>query len=384
MATCGAVTTSSSPTTADSAWSERAISGAWGHYCVAHARKAVCFPYREPGPDGINRPHRTIDLPFDVASMHTTGRSGACVASAHGRVACWGARNCDPYTQAGCERLPLHELPAAQSGYRSLAWAGEEVCILEPRGVVRCAPRSELRQGMTPGRWLERVPDTRFIELTSGGGFCALADSGDVWCWGEHWGRDFLDPFRVQLLGPATDLVANVDTMCAIVNGAVVCWGRYPDREAAPPPSEELISVEGDEVVPIRLHRVRGLPRAVRLLDAVGGMIAITPDGAAWFWGGGYGGLRDGAFDPAMHALDQHGDRQPKRIVASGVVDGFSVGFRRPCFVLENGHLHCDEAYRGMGLEALATPVCYFDGPETRASVARGERLDPPPSSTCD
>lgn len=384
LATCGAAS-SPTPTTTGALWRGHAISSAWGFQCAAQDRKVVCFPYREPGPTGRERPHRTLDMPFAVVETFATGRAGACAVSADGRVACWGAHFCDPYDEPStCERQPLHELPADQAGYRRLDWSRQEVCVVDISSRVRCAPRDELRDGMTPRRWLERVPGTSFSELVSSGdGFCALSDSGDVWCWGEHWGRDFLEPFRVQLRGTATDLIANgVQTVCAIVNGAVVCWGRYPDREAPsrPPSTGPVVRVESHEVVPIRLHRVRGLPPVVRLMDVVGGMVALTANGAAWFWGSG-SGYRDGDFDPARRALDH--TPEPKRIVSRGVVDGFDVGLRPPCFALENGHLHCNEQYRGMGLEELVDRVCYFDGPESRAARTRGEQLSPPPSSTC-
>lgn len=385
LATCG-TTPASNQTGAETEiathWQDRAISGGWGFHCIAKYRRIVCFPYREPGPDGEDKPYRAFEMPFPVSDLFATGNAGACATSREGRVACWGALFCDPYIDTSCQREPLRE---RSGGYRRFVWTNQEACVLDTAGSVRCAPREGLDAEATPRRWLERVRGVRFVELVASDGVCALSYDGQVWCWGEHWGRDFLDPFRIQLRGPATALVGNINTTCAIVNGSVICWGRYPDREIPPEPSDSpIIRVEAHEIVPIRLHRVRGLPRVVRLMDCLGEMFAFTEDGAAWFWGGGYMGVRDGVYDPAILALDRHGDPQPKRIVARGVVDSFTVGLRRACFVMENGSLHCDELYRGMGLEEIVDRVCYFDGPESRAALERGERLDPPPSSTCD
>lgn len=366
-------------------WQQR-VRGGRGQECIANKRRVLCLASR-----GSTDSPRVFELPFEISRLFGTGEAGSCAISREGEIVCWGRFNCDEHDVDTCfYREQPTALHPTSAGYLATDF-GNEACVIDVARRVRCSDR--LSEDSRPVTWPVRLPIRAVDIVGKHRGLCVLTDSGDVWCWGRHWGREFTSPFRVDIREPIHQLVSTVSTVCGLgVSGAVYCFGQDAAIELPPRSLRQengMVSVSSNERVLIDVHRVEGVPAFVGILPASLSMLGWTEAGAVWMWGEGGGGLRDGKYDPdLLDSPDRNGrdtrSRDPKRLVSSGVIDAFHVGDRGYCFVRRDDTLHCLEHHRNLGLEELVDRVCYFDGPESRAALERGERLNPPPSSTCD
>ena len=99
-----------------------------------------------------------------------------------------------------------------------------DICILFNNGKMKCwgyPPWKPTQDG--PFKPLDVTLNGKVKKIASGRHlFCALMESGDVWCKGKS-----PDAYRVDLPVSAKDLEGEEKHFCAILNsGEVWCWGK--------------------------------------------------------------------------------------------------------------------------------------------------------------
>jgi alpha-tubulin suppressor-like RCC1 family protein len=187
------------------------------------------------------------------------------------------------------------------------------------------------------------------LSVASGMGpssFCAVAEGGDAYCWGDNnWGElgdgmptSSRTPIKVVgLSGPVTQVSVGAAVACALIkDGEVECWGYNQvgqlGRGTAGTPlfsSEPAVVKNLDDVVSLSTGYVTSC--------------AIRRDGTAWCWG---------------YALDYYaaeGATGPYAIPTPTQVPGItdavsvSVGQDTACALLKGGTVACWGGYIGFG-----------------------------------
>jgi len=280
-----------------------------------------------------------------------------CALLASGAVQCWGAGGSG---QLGDGRLAVRRpLPVAVSGLpgpaTAIAVGGSHACALLDGGVWcwgdntrgQVAPEPPLLR-LAPVR-VAGLPEPVSALAAGTANVCALAD-GEVWCWGANeagasgaaveedcrQGRRVrpcrTPPVRVAgLPGPARDLALGARHGCALVEGAVWCWGANdrgqrgdddaaPRSRAGPVPALDRVRVDslaaGAEHTCARAGgEVRcwgggagrptavSLPEAARALAAGGGASCASGGGAVWCWEADGAPVEAFAFESEVGAL---------------------------------------------------------------------------------
>lgn len=111
----------------------------------------------------------------------------------------------------------------------AIACGDENTCVLREDGVVRCwgigaafgAPSTRVLQPTTMP-----LPVAATALAATGGGLCALTADGAVWCVGNALGTGATPPSAISFSGPATDLYAGQELVCATLRtGITECRG---------------------------------------------------------------------------------------------------------------------------------------------------------------
>ncbi len=265
---------------------------------------------------------------------------------------------------------PLPEVGSVESG-------GRHTCVLTALGEVQCWGENgsgQLGDGSTVDR-----PTPLFVQSADGARLtgmqalaagsshtCALTGDGGVLCWGNNSSGQLGDgtttvsalPVAVQIDGAplvgATALAAGRFHTCALVGGAVACWGANffgqlgdgSTTNTAVPVS----AVDGDGAA---LAGVKEL--AVGALHTC--VLRAGLDVACWganFFGQLGDGTTDSA-DVAVDVLDEDGD-------AFDTVRHLTAGGHHTCAALANGRVRCWGANGSGqlgdgGTDASGTPV---------------------------
>ena len=165
---------------------------------------------------------------------------------------------------------------------------GEGFCALLDDGSVSCWGTNEdgqLGRGDDAGKVDSALPARvvglpRIVELDH---TCALDESGGIWCWGTgaHFLNDAVtitsERTPVKLALPAATDVAVGDTVgCAVVDDAVLCWGRNWNGQVRGPAS-------GEDLPPERI----ALPPDAGIRDLVvsTATFVVREDNLVWSWG---------------------------------------------------------------------------------------------------
>lgn len=205
------------------------------------------------------------------------------------------------------------------------------------------------------GTILATIPNAKAFQLFAGmtinqvsassQSTCALVNNGTVYCWGQNSSGQIgdgttvnkLSPVKVTLPGPATEVTAGGDTTCAIVSGALYCWG-------AP-------GFVGNGTVIIQPSPVLVIASGVTQVSANYSHTCAVVNGAAQCWGYNYyGALGDGT---------NVNKSSPVTAIASGVAQ-VSTGQNHACALMTTGELRCwgDDSVGAVGDGAWTiTPV---------------------------
>ncbi len=147
------------------------------------------------------------------------------------------------------------------------------------------------------------APAARTVTAVACGAYftCAIAD-GDVWCFGNNdsaqlgngrQGDGGATPTKVLLPGPATLLSATQFSSCALVQGDIYCWGVNGSGQLGSGSKTPLnVSVPS---------RVVGLQGHVEGVSAGNAHTCAVVDGAVYCWGyGRLGQIGDGTENDAL------------------------------------------------------------------------------------
>jgi alpha-tubulin suppressor-like RCC1 family protein len=242
----------------------------------------------------------------------------------------------------GCSEVEGSSLPSATA--TQIAMGRLFSCALTTEGSVRCWGTG--RDGVLgDGRDLgdssirEQTPAVQVVGLTSGvvmiasgpgsDHACALTDAGTVSCWGaNHFGQlgdGTEDPSSVPVsvlgLAPGTTAISVGEAYsCALIAGAVTCWGDVASGDVFATFTEPTI--------------VPGLESGVAAVSAgAEHLCARMEDGTVRCYGSnsnGEGGTGDNAYNEV--ATEVPG--------LAGVVE-LSAGVKHTCAIVESGAAYC-------------------------------------------
>ena len=159
---------------------------------------------------------RGVALPPDVAMISLSmGRGHACGQHSDGTVSCWtggGVPVSDAY-------LGLTTDPV------SAYWTGEsKTCFLSLEGALQCVGSDRFGSSVPPDGEFTVMDVTASPEGLPGG--CAIADSGEISCWGVA--SDYSVPTDISAVALSIGFLPHADVAhgCAVsAFGEVQCWG---------------------------------------------------------------------------------------------------------------------------------------------------------------
>lgn len=130
-------------------------------------------------------------------------------------------------------------------------------------------------------------PLTGVVAIAAGSRLsCAILGSGDVRCWGEHAALGavadyvFAKPVTVSGLSGATAIAAGYLCACAVVDGAVWCWGNNAYGQLGNGTTD-------DSITPVQ---VIGVADAVSVAIGMFHTCAVRQSGDVACWGGNHQG----------------------------------------------------------------------------------------------
>lgn len=202
----------------------------------------------------------TVFSPLAGVTALGAGYDGTCAVTGDGGLFCWGAISADPLNfdyNPGLWATPAERLFRADAGalnlFASVATHSSMTCALVRGGTVRCSTWVRFRPD-GEDEIIERPSDYPVTDIAHVDGrpltdvraigtgifhACALRGDGTVWCWGSNrYGQlgaglpvddagvgSSLTARQVPGLTGVTSLGVGDFFGCALVGGAVRCWG---------------------------------------------------------------------------------------------------------------------------------------------------------------
>jgi alpha-tubulin suppressor-like RCC1 family protein len=218
------------------------------------------------------------------------------------------------------------------------------------------------------------APTTLHFEQISTGAMhsCAVTSDGDVYCWGSNPAGQLGRGTRgespnvpLRILAPrevsfTTTASGNHYTCAVTTMGGVYCWGNGPGEMAAGMPG-------GDRLEPFAITMPPGVTFD-RIAAGTGHVCALTPEGAAYCWGGnGQGQLGNGTLQPYEQPT-------PAPVAMPTGVAFMAISSQGPhtCALGSDGEVYCwgdgSHGQVGDGLRLLNNPM------PTRAAMPQSER----------
>lgn len=206
--------------------------------------------------------------------------------------------------------------------------------------------------------------DVPVVAVSAGGAHtCALAEAGDVWCWGENYAGQLGDgsrwpsglPVAVRGLHDAVGLAAGASHTCAVTRaGGVRCWGADSEGQLG---AGRVLPTEADPPFSPTPVDVVGLPEPVASVSAGAyHTCAVTVGGSVWCWGdNGVGQLGDGA--TLSLEASPPAPRVPVQAVGPAQVTDVAAGLTHTCALTASGEVSCwganDQGQLGDGTPTL-------------------------------
>ncbi|NNK49067.1 MAG: hypothetical protein HKP01_09365 [Gemmatimonadetes bacterium] len=292
--------------------------------------------------------------PVRVAGGHRfeaieAGAGHTCGVTNSGQVYCWGLNDegqagADWVTRGIVEPLPL---PGSQF-WVEVSAGHDHSCALTNTGVAWCwgdNVTGHLGSGDPINRSFQPVLVASPVAFTTvvAGYYqsCALAESGQMYCWGRNDQGQIGDGSSQNRFTPvpvAGDLTFRAlgggdAFMCGITTGGSTwCWGSNRNGELGDPNlPNQVVPVEVDGLPELR--RVYGAGGAFTLPSAPAYACGLTASGEAWCWGGTIrGGLWEGPTDG------------PVRVESGIRFRNLGLGAEHLCGVTSEGWAFCGGA----------------------------------------
>src|SRR5256886_8150737 len=248
-------------------------------------------------------------LSFTTVAAGGAGRgSHTCAVTTDGTIYCWGFNGNGQLGDGTRTNRAVPALVQAPTGvtFQAVSAGGQHTCAVASTGDAYCWGRNEFGR-LGDGTVLDRATPVRvaahagvtFAYVGTGAGYsCGLAATGgSAHCWGSHSARelgdnsgaDQLSPVLVQAPAGATftTLTTGFFHSCGLAtNGVVHCWGANASGQLG-----DNTTVDKPTPVPV------GAPAGVTFATLDAGYVhtcAVTPAGAAYCWGdNGSGELGD-------------------------------------------------------------------------------------------
>lgn len=246
------------------------IAAGAGHSCLLTTTGRIeCWGANQYGQLGgldgpfhsLNETNNVIEgRPQDWVKANVSGLSGlataisagayhSCASINGGGVQCWGW---NAFGQLGdgttSDRNAAVDVLGLDAQVVALSLGNAHTCALLETGKVNCWGSNEYGQLGNGSNQISLFPvavqglPARIIEITSGGSFtCALAEEGQLFCWGNGANGLFGDgkndtcskPVLVDGMGRDIEgIVAGEYHLCArTTNGEILCWGGLSSAE---------------------------------------------------------------------------------------------------------------------------------------------------------
>ena len=241
------------------------------------------------------KPVQVQGLTSGVTAISSFGNT-VCVV-VRGGVKCWGENTSGQLgnNSTNASAVPV-DVSGLSSGWAAVAVGGDHACALSTAGGVMCWGKNDFGQlgnDSTDDRSLVPVQvqglSTGVSAIVSGRYHaCAAMSSTGVKCWGGNLygelgigdsGSGAHVPGSVsQLTGHASALGAGDSTSCAIVSGALQCWGKNADGEIG----NGMSGTGVEQHVPAQ---VTGIASGGSLVSSGYGSMCAIVSGAAKCWG---------------------------------------------------------------------------------------------------
>ena len=307
----------------------------------------------------------------------TAGYAHSCALTPAGVAYCWGGNT---WGTLGDGSRTSTQRPVAAAGahrYAGIESGAAHTCGVTDTGQIYCWGLND--EGQAGDDWTNRgleeprrLPGSQFwVEVSAGHDHsCALTSDGAVWCWGDNItgqlaGGDDIDrsfqPVRVASNVSFSAVVAGYYQSCALADsGQMYCWGRNDQGQIGDGTNENRFTpvlVSGDLTF-----------RALGGGDAF--MCGITTGGATWCWGSNRSGeLGDASLPSQTTPVKVEGLPELRQIYGAGGAFTLHVP-AYTCGLTASGEAWCwGGAIRG-GLWEGAT-----DGPIRVASGTRFRNL---------
>jgi len=222
----------------------------------------------------------------------TAGYFHSCGLSTAGRAYCWGSNT---WGTLGDGSITSANRPVPVAGglrFTAIEAGAGHTCAVTDSGLVFCWGLND--EGQAGADWRDprieeptRLPGSQFWVMVSAGHdhSCGLTSSGEAWCWGDnitgHIGsggtfNKSYEPVRVASDVSFSTVLAGYYQSCALAtSGQMYCWGNNSEGEIGDGTNENRftpVPVSGDLTF-----------RALGGGDAF--MCGITTKGSTWCWG---------------------------------------------------------------------------------------------------
>ena len=244
-----------------------------------------------------------------VAAGGSGSGSHTCGVTTTGDIYCWGFNG---RGQLGDNSQAIRYVPTLVQApgvtFQTVSAGGQHTCAVASTGDAYCWGRNEFGR-LGDGTTTDRTAPVRvappagvtFTAVSAGAGHsCALATGGNVYCWGSNYygqlgdgsGNDQDSPSLVQAPAGVTFTAVTTGSFhsCGLAtSGAVYCWGSGGAGQLGD-------NTTTDAATPVQASAPAGVTFAA--LDAgYAHTCAVTPAGAAYCWGANSGRLGDNTTD---------------------------------------------------------------------------------------
>jgi alpha-tubulin suppressor-like RCC1 family protein len=370
----------------------RAIAAGVDFACAVDSGGGVqCWGSNKSGQLGAGRP-TVAPTPGTVTGLGSgvialgVGPDFACALTTTGTIRCWGDNGYGQLGDGGTISSLQPVTVEGLNGITALAVGYDYACALDVTGGVHCWGRNDRGQLGDGSLRDSAAPVTvaglggTVTAITAGHlTTCALTADGAIQCWGDGAYGELgngttagaMTPTAVTGLGGAATAVAasiTRNTVCAVVAGALRCWGDAGVLTG--------IAVADHSTVPVVLT---GLDDGVTALT-VGAHHAciLTQAGGVQCWGSdARGQLGDGG-TVARSSVDGGTASTPLAVAVEGLsgVRAVAAGRDFSCALIDTGQVRCwgsnDHGQLGNGTTVDSARPVTVEGMADAAAVAAG------------